>query len=197
MNTYLSEQVPAIFATAAARDAAIPSPILGQAAYLTGTRQLTRHNGTTWVTEAIAGGCFASLKISTPDQSVANNTATKITLSEVLEDSHGFALGSSALTVPAGLGGLYLINGVIDWTTPGATATGIRQVGVRRAGADVILNRAAPVANQVLVHQASGLVRLAAADVLELWGFHTQGSALNSLSSAVYAPLLQLQRIGD
>jgi hypothetical protein len=106
MNNYLSEQIPAIFANAAARDAAIPAPILGQPAYLTDTHAYQTYDGTAW-REIARTLLYASLTSTTDNQAVSNANLTTVTLPVVTEDVGGFALGSNTLTVPTGAGGLY------------------------------------------------------------------------------------------
>lgn len=49
VNTYLMDQVVPRFATAAARDSAIPAPVAGMTCLLTGTMALQIHDGTIWL----------------------------------------------------------------------------------------------------------------------------------------------------
>lgn len=195
MNGYLSEQTPAIFTNAAARDTAIPAPILGQPVYLTGIRALQRWNGSVWKTEAIAGGCAATI-LSAANQSVASGTAVKILLATVGEDLGGFALGSSQLTVPVGLGGLYQLLGSIFWASA-TTATGYRDILLKVGAVTAARAIQAQGANSIAAIQSIGaLWRLNDGDVVELWGGHTQGAAINSTTDT-YAPRLSIIRIGD
>jgi len=195
LNAFVSEQVPAIFADATARDLAIPAPIVGQPAYLTGLRVLTRWNGSTWKSEAIAGGCGATLA-GAGTQSIPNNATTLITLATVVEDSHGFALGSSALTVPAGLGGLYQVYGALFWAAQ-STVVGFRDCQVRVGAVTVARGIQSQGTNSIAAIQSvSAVARLAAADVVTLQGGHTHGAAINSANDT-YAPRLSIARLGD
>lgn len=195
MNAYLSEQVPAIFADATARDLAIPAPIVGQPAYLTGLRVLTRWNGSTWRTEAIAGGCGATIA-GAGTQSIPNNTVTKITLATVVEDSHGFALGSSELTVPAGLGGLYQVFGALFWASQ-TTVVGYRDC-MARVGAVTVARaiQSQGTASIAAIQSIGAVARLVPGDIVTLHGGHTHGAAINSANDT-YAPRLSIARIGD
>lgn len=56
LNGYLMAQVIPVFATTAARDAAILSPNDGQFAYITGDSELTYYNGATWLPYVSGGG---------------------------------------------------------------------------------------------------------------------------------------------
>jgi hypothetical protein len=199
LNTYLSRQVPAIFTDAAGRDAAIPTPTLGQPAYLTGTRALTRYTASGWRTEGIAGGAMASLRETAAQSAFSSGSANKVNLTVVDEDTHGYALGSSRLTVPAGLGGLYHLHAVVAWNSPGATSTGYRLVWITKNGATIIVQTGLYAPASVIAPQmASAYKRLAAGDYLELFVQHSQGSALAIVNNAgEHAPLLQLNRVGD
>lgn len=197
LNTYYSEQVPAIFTNAGARDAAIPSPILGQPAYLTGLRALTRWNGSAWQFVAFAGGLPRATLTHNATQSIPNNTATKITLATVAEDMGGFALGSSELTVPAGLGGMYQLLGCIFWASQ-TTVVGYRDAHIRLAGTTMIARVIASqgTASIASIQSVGALVRLADLAVVSLWGAQTHGVAINSASDT-YAPQLSIVRVGD
>lgn len=194
MNTYLSEQVPAIFPTAAARDTAIPAPILGQPAYLTTPQLLTRFDGAVW--RVLARRPVAATILSAANQSVASGTAVKILLATVAEDFGGFALGSSQLTVPVGLGGLYQLMASIFWASA-TTATGYRDILIKVGSATAARAIQAQGAPSIAAIQSIGcLWRLNDADVVELWGGHTQGANLNSTTDT-YAPRLSIVRVGD
>ena len=54
VNGYLMEQSVMVFASAAARSSAIPSPSAGMVTYLTDTNQMQAYNGTAYA--SIAGG---------------------------------------------------------------------------------------------------------------------------------------------
>jgi hypothetical protein len=56
VNGYLMAQVVPVFATAAARDAAILAPNEGQFAYITGDDELTYYNGALWLPYVSGGG---------------------------------------------------------------------------------------------------------------------------------------------
>lgn len=197
LNTYYSEQVPAIFTTAAARDLAIPAPVLGQPAFLTTPRALTRWNGTAWKTEAIAGGAAATLGAGS-SQSIPNTTLTKILLPTVVEDLGGFALGNNELTIPVGYAGLYQVIGAIFWASQ-STVVGFRDCQVRVNAGNAVARaiQSQGTASIAAIQSVAGLARLADGDLVSLWGAQTHGAAINSANDQLYAPRLAIVRIGD
>lgn len=58
LNENLMQQSIAVFTDSSARDAAITSPVNGQFAYLTGTSELVKYDGSAWV-EAFAAASTA------------------------------------------------------------------------------------------------------------------------------------------
>lgn len=194
LNAYLSEQVAAIFPNAAARDLAIPAPVLGQPAYLTTPQLLTRWDGGAW--RVLARRPAAATILSAANQSVATGTAVKIALATVGEDFGGFALGGGTLTVPVGLGGLYQLIGSIFWASA-TTATGYRDILIKVGAVTAARGIQAQGAGSIAAIQSvSALWRLNDGDTVELWGGHTQGASLNSTTDT-YAPRLSIVRVGD
>jgi len=74
-NVYLQQQVIATFADAAARDAAIPAPLVGMHAYLTGSEVLTVYTGSSWTPTARAMR-FGVHTFQLTDSSEATTTIT-------------------------------------------------------------------------------------------------------------------------
>jgi hypothetical protein len=195
LNTYVSQQVVAVFATPAARDLGIPAPLEGQAAYVTSLKAITIYVGSSWKLAALAGGCGATLEASS-NQSIPNSTPTKILVPTVIDDSHGFALGSSELTVPVGLGGLYELLGALYWASQ-TTVVGFRNLEIHVGAATLVRAiQSQGTASVAAIMTASGIVRLADGAVVSLYGSHTHGSAINSTSDT-FAPRLSIRRVGD
>jgi hypothetical protein len=196
LNTYVSRQVPAIFATAAARDAAIPTPVTGQPAYLTSTQAYTVYDGSAW-REIARTLLYASLTSTTDNQSVGNASLTTVTVPVVTEDIGGFALGSSALTVPVGAGGLYYIEGACELDTPGATGTGTRELHLK-SGATIIRSmRVGAFGNARVPLNLATVERLADGAVITYQVAHSQGASLNlRTTAAMRMPHLSLLRVG-
>lgn len=104
----------------------------------------------------------------TADSSISNNTITPVnfTVADLWDTDafHDTAVNPSRLTVPAGLGGLYLVTAVINWDT---NTTGSRQVLLRKNGSSYLsADYATP--NTTAVRQVvSDQVRLSAGDYIE------------------------------
>lgn len=81
LNQYLMSQSIAVFIDAAARDAAITSPIDGQYAHLTGTDTLTRYNSTAWENVTTVPSLISSRAITTNGSGVL--TASAVTATEL------------------------------------------------------------------------------------------------------------------
>lgn len=81
LNQYLMSQSIAVFIDAAARDAAITSPIDGQYAHLTGTDTLTRYNSTAWENVTTVPSLTSSRAITTNGSGVL--TASAVTATEL------------------------------------------------------------------------------------------------------------------
>jgi hypothetical protein len=193
MNTYLSEQVAAIFPSASARDTAIPSPITGQPAYLTDIHRLTVWSGSAWLT--VGGRVPVAQLEGTGTQTIGSAVNQKISLPTVVEDTHGFALGSDQLTIPAGLAGVYEISASLHISAT-STGVGYRDCQIAVNGTMRLRELRPPMANTSSVLTLSGITRLAVADVISLIGAHTQGANLTSVKDTT-APRLSIVRIGD
>jgi hypothetical protein len=61
VNGYLMEQSVMVFASAAARSSAIPSPSAGMVTYLTDVNQVQAYNGTSYAAIAGGGAAFSEL----------------------------------------------------------------------------------------------------------------------------------------
>jgi hypothetical protein len=142
-----------------------------------------------WVAAASGGGAtFAGVSVThNANQSIANNTAY-ITLAFNTEnfDSDGFhdnATNNSRLTVPTGLGGVYLCSFLVDFPSDGS-GTGQRYANVRKNGATVVINDVgfSEVGMDAVRISASLPIQLAAGDYVELRVFQNSGGALDCRS---------------
>jgi hypothetical protein len=194
MNTYLSEQVAAIFASAAARDTAIPAPVTGQPAYLLDRKLMTVYDGAAW--RAIAGMTAGAVIEGTSTQSLTSGTLTTINLPVVIEDTGGFAGTPNTLTIPSWAAGQYLLLGYLRHAGV-ASPAGYRLGFIRKNGVDLISEFRAPPNTYPTIHSIVTVRRLAAGDLLTLLGQHTQGAALNSEYVAGQYPRLECWRLGD
>jgi hypothetical protein len=129
-------------------------------------------------------------------QAIANTTIAALAFNAERFDTHAFhdpATNNSRLTVPAGLGGLYLLGGHVTWA---AGAGNRRQVAIRLNGATTI-----EVADQAGAgspsQSATTTYRLAAGDYAELTVYQDSGGALNVSAFSNFSPEFWLIRMGD
>lgn len=117
-------------------------------------------------------------------QSIADNSLVAVAFNSEDEDSstfHDNATNNSRLTVPASLGGIYVAFAGIEWAS---NNTGYREIGFRVNGTDHHMLDRKP-ATQGIAHRdgRSAVVRLAAADYIEVVVRQTSTGALNIAAS--------------
>jgi hypothetical protein len=133
-NGYLMQGVW-VFASAAARSAAVTSPQEGNFSFLKDTNSTEYYDGAAWV--AVAGGASAytgAKVILTASQSISNNVDTVILWpAEVWDTSaiHDNTTNTGRLTVPTGKTGYWELNVNLTWA---ATATGAKTSYVYKNG---------------------------------------------------------------
>lgn len=117
-------------------------------------------------TQSISSGAFAALTFNSED----------------IDDGglHSTVSNTSRITIPTGMGGIYLIGGATFFA---ANATGIRQIQVLKNGVTIVGTRGLTAGFSVggvgpALH-TQALVSLAAADYVELSVFQDSGGALN------------------
>jgi hypothetical protein len=131
--------------------------------------------GLKWATAA-SGSSFvgASIYHSTQAQSIANNTATKLTFDSEYYDTSGFANADDKFTIPSGKAGYYRINAQVN---NDATTTGYRQMSIYKNGSAV-----AGFVNYVGGDDYINInvvLNLAVSDYIEFYFRQTNGNARN------------------
>ena len=127
-----------------------------------------------WATPASGGVTFigADAKGTGGTQSISNATHTAITFAAEEYDTDGFhdnSSNTSRMTIPAGKGGYYQVNGFVSWDD---NATGGRTLLIRKNGSNYLYVELAPSA--VLPSQViSAIVKVVATDYLELFVYQT------------------------
>lgn len=117
-------------------------------------------------------------------QSIADNSLVAVAFNGEDEDSDAFhdtATNNSRLTVPAGLGGMYMAFAGIEWAS---NNTGYREIGFRVNGTDHHMLDRKP-ATQGIAHREgrSALLRLDDADYIEVVVRQTSTGSLNIAAS--------------
>lgn len=107
-------------------------------------------------------------------QNITNITGTPVSHNTEAFDTDGFFAGSgTSFTIPAGLGGKYIITGTVRWAD---SASGLRELALIAGGntiADVIVTSPGASAQNV-----SGIVQLNAGDTAYLNVYHSAGATL-------------------
>lgn len=115
--------------------------------------------------------------------SVPTGTPTAVTWNETADSDNFAGPGATTITIPAGLGGLYLVTFVAQMA--GATAAGLVRLTMPGRNYD------APIGSAGQIGTVTALVPLAAAATFQAQIFHTQGTAVN-----ITAAVLTVARVG-
>ena len=163
-----------IYATTAARDAAIPTPFAGQRAFVSGTNVNYQYNGTAWVSPQALSVPPMCLVTRTATQAITNVTDTLIAFTAgATFDTEPTPMFSAGLntTITIRTTGVYLVSFQINWAS---SATGARYANVRIGGS---ATNAGGTAN----HAINGTIPilLTATNALTLNVYQSSGGALN------------------
>lgn len=131
------------------------------------------------------------------DQSITTATDTAVNLDSEFFDSdtfHDNATNNTRITIPASMGGYYMIGGNVLWAS---NATGQRQCYLRKNGSlgTVIATTSLPAVAATVAHQnVSTLYQFAAADYMELIVFQSSGGNLAVTATTDYSPVMWIHR---
>jgi hypothetical protein len=118
---------------------------------------------------------------STGAQSLSNNTFTALTATLELYDTDGYhstSVNTSRITIPAGLGGYYLVQGQCNWDL---NATGGRVVSIYKNGS--VVSPGGVIEGSSTQYSASTIsttIALSAGDYIELFGRQSSGGSLGA-----------------
>lgn len=132
-------------------------------------------------------------------QTISNATQTSLTFDTEKFDTDGYhsnVTNNTRLTIPAGLGGTYLIGGSVSWI---GNATGFRALWIEVNGdsarnicGDIYEPEAATAINQVV----TTLYQLAAGDYVELRVFQNSTGNLDDIVDEEAAPIFWIAKVG-
>ena len=111
-------------------------------------------------------------------QTIADNTATILTFDNEYFDTDGFhdnSVNNSRITIPAGLGGKYLITGLCYVDAVSATGTRILRIFKNGTGGTRLVNNHGIPTNNAMYVQSQIVVSLVATDYVELQVLQTSG----------------------
>jgi hypothetical protein len=147
------------------------------------TADSTQALGLKWA--APAGGSFAGCRLTfTGNQSISNATSTKLTFGSEDYDTdsfHSTVTNTSRITIPAGMGGYYLIYGMNSWDSNSTTGRRIIYIFKNNAeiiGAEVGVTAASPATYPAV--QITTVLNLSAGDYVELEVYQSSGGSLNA-----------------
>lgn len=159
------------------------------------TADSTAATGIKWATPATASFIGVSLT-NNASITLSNATDTKITWNTENYDTSGFhASSSSAVIIPAGLAGKYLITGTLCFD---ANTTGQRYILTRVNGTLVASNQdsAGSVAGVPKAWCFTNVVNLAVSDSIEFHAYQSSGGNLAVLFTAGYVTNVQITYLG-
>jgi hypothetical protein len=195
VNNYLMEQSVMVFATAAARDAAI-TPEEGMVCFLnTGDRTegLYTYTDGAWREARIPVPGFSATK--TAAQTITANTFTVVTFNSETYD-HGNIFASNTFTVPTGYAGKWLLIANIGWTTAttgenkAAFITRQASGGGAPTSADAIASQGAFMAGSFLAPRVnlSVIYNASVGDLFKLCVQHDGGGTIQVLANSAGFP---------
>jgi hypothetical protein len=173
VNTYLMDQAVQTYASASARNTAIPSPTEGQLTYLSDINQYqASHGGSTWYPVAGQMPLYDAGKTGT--QNLGSGSENTISWNTATVNRGGFTIASNILTVPHT--GLYDITALIGWS---GNATGYRIARLYVNGSIVLNDYNTPATANAITQgiNITGLT-LTANDTIEIRGLQNSGATL-------------------
>ncbi|MGW6946199.1 hypothetical protein ACWGHD_04650 [Streptomyces xanthophaeus] len=161
------------FANAAARAAAITSPVAGMVAYLVSEKRITYYDGSQWVILNTSAFVYASAT-----QSLNHNTSTVINIdSAIMDDTSGLNAGTHAWVTP--LAGYYRMTAMVSWT--GTVAGGWRTMWLANNGIQIVGSQGAATGAAVgTIQERTVVASLAAGRSITLVAQQQSGSALTT-----------------
>lgn len=144
----------------------------------------TAATGLKWAASPNFVGCSLS-KAGT--QSLANATNTQITFASEFFDTDGFhstTTNTERITIPAGLGGKYLLTGQIGYLS---NSTGFRNLIFYYNGSTIAANTAlVPIFGGDFTFSNSCVLQLNAGDYVTMNGYQTSGGSLNVIADTFF-----------
>ncbi len=176
-NTNVRDQVVTPFSTTSARSSAVSSPVEGMVSAITDDNRLEVYDGSAYQRFAhyASGGRTGGTWTRASNLSIASGgDGAQITYTAETSDSDGFLTPTSGtITIPSGLGGLYMFNIYFTWASapsnPGLLV-------------DVNSTRVYGIAlgySTTITSGTSGLLKVAAADTVSFKALQQSGSAIN------------------
>ncbi|MCX4801794.1 hypothetical protein OG594_09035 [Streptomyces sp. NBC_01214] len=161
------------FTNAAARAAAITSPVAGMHAYLVTEKRLTYYDGTAWIIQNTNAFVYASAV-----QSVLHNTATVININAaIVDDTAGLNVGGHYWLTP--MAGVYRMTAMVSWV--GSGGGGWRTLWLTSNGTQIVGSQGGSVGSTVgTTQERTCVATLAAGRQISLVALQQSGGALST-----------------
>jgi hypothetical protein len=159
--------------TSATRPTGVEARLIGE----TDTDRILAHDGSAWqrVAHFASAGRTGGTWTRSAVQSIPNNTLTNISFDAETSDSDGFCTPTSTtITIPAGLGGLYIVTATVSYATATLSANYI-QINVT-GGTRLLPSNG----NATAVQSTTAILPLVAGNTIVLQTLHNNGGAQNA-----------------
>lgn len=194
-NGYLMQGVW-VFASAAARSAAVTSPQEGNFSFLKDTNSTEYYDGAAWVAISSGASSFIGAKAyPSAAISIANNTGTALLLNTEQFDTsaiHSTATNTSRFTIPATMAGYWRITAAIWWAS---AANGFRSVYFAKNGTAQTYSNPNGGDSNGNASFLSETISCSVGDYLEAYVLQTSGGALN-VQAGVTGTGVEVQFLG-
>jgi hypothetical protein len=161
------------FTNAAARAAALTSPVAGMRAWLATEKLWTYYDGSAWIIESFSAFVYAAAT-----QSIPHNTTTTINLSNaILDDTSGLNVPGKYWLTP--VAGKYRLTAMVSWVASGGG--GWRTMWLNDNGVQIPGSQGGAVgANVGTLQERTCIANLAAGRQITMSALQQSGSALNT-----------------
>lgn len=182
----IAQSLRSSFASASARNSAIPSPTEGMLCWLEDVNQVTVYLGGTSPTPGagwypVAGQMPFFDVLKTANQTgVVSSSITLVTWPTAITNRGGFTVASNAVTVP--LTGLYSINAAVAFDS-GNTAGNNRHTLIYVNGAAITRDGSPPTQTVDATTRSFIKTYLTAGDVVDVRAYQTSGSNMSIIST--------------
>lgn len=175
-KSYVDNQSVRVFASTAARDAAITAPSEGMQVYIDDRNSLMFYDGSGWrdaISQLRMHGVVGTRASGTINISDTTTTAVAFTAEDTDTDGyHDNSTNNTRFTVPSGLGGVYYVEGSVQWTSQ-TGATGGVVLFIRKNGSDNLARVSQLPVGSSGTMTVSSFIPLVATDYLELCVWHS------------------------
>ncbi|WP_053612060.1 MULTISPECIES: hypothetical protein [unclassified Streptomyces] len=174
------------FTNAAARAAALTSPVAGMRAWLATEKLWTYYDGSAWIVESFSAFVYAA-----STQSIPHNTATTINLSNaILDDTSGLNVPGKYWATP--VAGKYRLTAMVSWV--GSGGGGWRTMWLNDNGSQIPGSQGGAAGSTVgTLQERTCIANLAAGRQITMSALQQSGGALNTDVPAGTAASIQIE----